>query len=427
MPTRVDLPQSWLDPILHPGMKGYPHASPALRRSEIGMQGWDVLAGNLPLPLAVIKQRELDHNIRWMQRYCAENAIALAPHGKTTMSPQLFQRQLAGGAWGITVATVQQLQVAIAAGALHVLIANEVITSIDLRAIVQLERENPNLQILFLIDSTEQIDLIEAVDEDHPFDVLLEIGYAGGRTGCRTEEAAMALARQARSSSCVRLVGIECYEGLGATGEDGHDRAFAHDLMRVVSDVAVLADRENLFDSTTVILSAGGSGIFDLVVPALRQRLSRPVTGILRSGCYVTHDQGHYKRLVSAVDRRLGCTEGHGLKAAMEVWATVQSIPEPDLAILAVGKRDISFDMGWPLPLATYARGKALRVEAPKGWQVSGMNDQHAYLRGDMRSLAVGDRIVLGLSHPCTTFDKWRWMPIVDDDYRVVDAIVTFF
>jgi D-serine dehydratase len=427
MPPRDDLSQSWLDPILHPGMKGYPHASPPLRRSEIGMQGWDVLAGDLPFPLAVIKQRELDHNIRWMQLYCAQSAIALAPHGKTTMSPQLFQRQLAGGAWGITVATVHQLPVAIAAGALHVLIANEVITSIDLRAIAQIRRQNPNLQILFLIDSTEQIDLIEAVDEDHPFDVLLEVGYAGGRTGCRTIEAAMALARRARGSSCVRLVGIECYEGLGATGEDGHDRAFVSDLMSVVSDVALRADGENLFESPTVILSAGGSGIFDLVVPALRQCLSRPVTGILRSGCYITHDQGHYKRLVSAVDRRLGCTEGQGLQAAMEVWATVQSLPEPELAILAVGKRDMSFDMGWPVPLATYARGETLRVKAPKEWQVSGMNDQHAYLRGDMRSLAVGDRIVLGLSHPCTTFDKWRWMPIVDDEYRVRDAIVTFF
>jgi D-serine dehydratase len=39
----------------------------------------------------------------------------------------------------------------------------------------------------------------------------------------------------------------------------------------------------------------------------------------------------------------------------------------------------------------------------------------------------VGDRVCLGLSHPCTTFDKWRWMPIVDEELNVVDAIVTWF
>jgi D-serine dehydratase len=197
-----------------------------------------------------------------------------------------------------------------------------------------------------------------------------------------------------------------------------------------VTEIATLADREQLFERDEVIVSAGGSAIFDMVVPGLKPVLTRKVSGLLRSGCYVTHDQGNYRRLVSVVNQRIGCADAAGLQAAMEVWATVQSMPEPGLAILAVGKRDISHDLGWPLPLAVVPRGATKPQAAPADWTISGLNDQHGYLRtaqGTFGTLAVGDRVILGLSHPCTTFDKWRWMPIVDDDYRVVDALVTCF
>jgi D-serine dehydratase len=196
-----------------------------------------------------------------------------------------------------------------------------------------------------------------------------------------------------------------------------------------VHAVAQQCDREQLFEADEVIVSAGGSGIFDLVVPALKPALSRPVVGVLRSGCYVTHDHGNYRRLVALVNRRLGCDES--LRAALEVWTLVQSLPEPGLAILTAGRRDLSYDIELPIPIARVpraARGAHDVQPAPADWKIVGLNDQHAHLRfpGDS-GLAVGDRVVLGISHPCTTFDKWRWMPVVDADYRVVDALVTCF
>jgi D-serine dehydratase len=196
-----------------------------------------------------------------------------------------------------------------------------------------------------------------------------------------------------------------------------------------VERVAGECAAEGLFDAGEIIVSAGGSAVFDRVVPRLRVALPLRVHGLLRSGCYVTHDQGHYRRLVHEVNRRLGCSDADGLRAALEVWALVQSIPEPGLAILAVGKRDISFDLGMPMPLAVCARASRERVAAPAGWSVQKLNDQHAYLHlgADAHGLQVGDRVCLGLSHPCTTFDKWRWMPVVDEEYGVVDAIVTCF
>ena len=418
-----------LDPLLDATFKGFPHGAAPLPRSQVGAQGWNVLSGDLPLPLAVIRREALAHNVGWMQRFADAAQVRFAPHGKTTMSPQLFRRQLDAGAWGLSFATVTQLQAGLAAGARNLLIANQVLDPADLGAIAALRDTHPDVRVLFLVDSLAQLALIEALSVARPFEVLLEVGVAGGRTGVRTHDAAVALARRAHASEAVSLAGLECYEGLGNTGRSEDDRPAAADLMDRVERLGIQCSAEGLFDVDEVLVSAGGSGIFDLVVPRLRLALSRPVAGLLRSGCYVTHDQGHYQRLVHAVNQRLGCSDAQGLRAALEVWALVQSLPEPGLAILAIGKRDISFDLGMPVPLATCARASRDRVPAPEGWSVQKLNDQHAYLHltSDTHGLQVGDRVCLGISHPCTTFDKWRWMPIVDEDYTVVDAIVTCF
>jgi D-serine dehydratase len=426
--------QDLLDPLIDASAKGFPHGRATLRRSQIGAQGWNVLAGDLPLPLAVVKRDEVAHNIGWMRRYCEGAGVDIAPHGKTTMSPQLFREQLDAGAWGLSFATVTQAGVGVASGARRCLIANQVFGDVDLAGIAALKAAHAGLRVVFLLDSLEQLALIETwhagqVGAD-AFEVLLEIGVAGGRTGVRDHASALELANAASGSPAVRLAGIECYEGLGVTGDSAADQPRTDALMQRVREIALHADRESLFDGEggEIIVSAGGSAVFDLVATELRPALSRPVRALLRSGCYITHDHGFYRRMLSAVGTRLGCSDT--LHAAIEVWAAVQSLPEPGLAILAVGKRDISYDLDLPVPIGFCARG-ALHAEAsPGGWRITGLNDQHAYLRWDgepPRALHVGDRVALGISHPCTTFDKWRWLPVIDAQYRVVDALVTCF
>lgn len=423
---------SLLDPLIDASHKGFPHASAALRLSQIGAQGWNVLRGDLPLPLAVIRQDRLQHNLAWMQNFAQSRDLGLAPHGKTSMSPQLFRRQLDAGAWGMTFATVTQARIGVAAGTRACLIANQVFADGDLAAIDDLKRTHPGLRVIFWVDSVAQLMLIEGWHQRHPaplaHEVLLEIGMPGGRTGCRTFDQAMNLAEWLHDSAAVRLVGVACYEGLGASGDTAKDAPTANALMALVQNVARACDAQNLFHGEEVLLTAGGSAIFDLVAPALKLELSRPVTGLLRSGCYVTHDQGSYQRMMSAVSQRTGC--GAGLEAALEVWAYVQSCPEPGLAILAVGKRDISYDWALPTPLHVSPRGTSDLQAAPPDWSISQLNDQHAYLQGsgpEHAALQVGDTVCLGISHPCTTFDKWRWLPLVDGDYNVVDAVATCF
>ncbi|MEB0058412.1 MULTISPECIES: amino acid deaminase [unclassified Variovorax] len=420
-----------LDPLLHSGFKGYPRTQPPLLRSDIGAAQWNVLAGDLPLPLAVLKREALEHNLAWMQARVREWGVDLAPHGKTTMSPQLFQRQLDAGAWGMTFATVTQLAVGVAAGARRTLIANQVVSDEDLGGIQQLLRTHEGLRIVFLLDSVAQLDLIEAWSHAHqehlPFELMIEIGVDGGRTGCRTHEQATTLAERCKASPAVKLVGIECYEGQGATGETGPDTAYTDTIMGRVEAVARHCETHGLFETDEVLVSAGGSAIYDLVAARLKPALGMPVRGLLRSGCYVTHDHGTYQRFQVSIDARLGCDCGDSLRPAMEVWTTVQSCPEPRLAIVAMGKRDVSFDLSMPTPIARALLGAQATSTVPASWHISALNDQHGYLRwtaaDDALAPVVGERIGFGISHPCTTFDKWHWMPIVEDDYRVSDAV----
>ena len=424
----------WLDPLIGgPGIKGFPHELAPLRRSEIAARQWQVLRGDLPLPLAVIRRDALHGNLRWMQQFAREHGVELAPHGKTTMSPQLFAAQIEAGAWGISVASVTQCRVALASGVARCLIANQVMAPADLAALAGLLRQSAGTRVVFLVDSPAQVMVIEAWHRAQaaapaPFEVLLEIGLDGGRTGCRSHDQALGLAQALRASPALRCVGVECYEGLWATGRGDDDAVLVESLLQRVTALAQAADAMGLFECDEVLLSAGGSSIFDLVAPRLKARLSLPVRSVLRSGCYVTHDHGNYKRYMAAMAQRLAC--GHGLNAALEVWALVQSCPEPGLAILGAGKRDLSYDIEMPIPVHWCPQGERVPVTAPAAWQVSALNDQHAYLRfavDGAQAPQVGDRIGLGISHPCTTFDKWRWMAVVDEDYGVVDAIVTHF
>jgi D-serine dehydratase len=417
-----------------PHLKGFPSGQAPLTRGQVAEQGWQLLRGDLALPLAVLKQSALQHNLRWMRDFCAQRGISLAPHGKTTMSPELWQMQLAAEAWGISFATVFQAAVGARHGVPVLLIANQVIQRAELDALALLHAERPALRSMFLVDATGQVDAIEAWATARRFqgrfEVLLELGIAGQRTGCRTAGEARQIAQRIAASPVLRLAGIECYEGTTATCDHAKDRATVQGLMDRVDAIAREAIAQGWFAHEETILSAGGSAIFDLVAERLAPDLGMPVRGVLRSGCYLTHDHQRYRRYLCCVGERLNLAET--LKPALEVLACVQSCPEPGLALLSMGKRDVGHDLDLPLPIWRSDAKNGSPTAVPAHWRIDALNDQHAYLRYSRSAPKdewpeLGETVASGISHPCTTFDKWRWMPVVDDAYRVVDAVTTWF
>jgi D-serine dehydratase len=387
---------------------------------------WNLLAEDLSLPAAVLLQERLEHNLRWMQSFIDAYGVKLAPHGKTTMAPRLFQRQIAAGAWGITVATASQAQVAFDHGIARVLMANVLVGRRNLEIVAEM-MSSGGLEFFCLVDSPEAVAHLGRFfrPRGQRIHVLLELGPAGGRTGARDtvhEEATLHAVDDWRDA--VTLAGIEVYEGvLKAQGE-------IRGFLQRAADVAHTLLREGRLHRRPPILSGAGSAWYDVVAEELHSEI-QDFDVVLRPGCYLTHDVGAYReaqtRILAqnAVARRLGT----GLEPALQIWAYVLSRPEPARAILGFGKRDAAFDAGYPTPALIFRPARDARPEStPPHWRISGMMDQHAYLDVDADDdVRVGDMLGFDISHPCLTFDKWRRISVVDADYRVVEVVETYF
>ncbi|MEU6861178.1 alanine racemase [Glycomyces sp. NPDC046736] len=357
-------------------------------------------AADLETPAVIIDAAALAHNTTAMARWCSDRGLALAPHGKATMAPQLWRRQLDAGAVGITVANAFQAGVARDFGVPRIIVANEVA---DPAAIARLS-EWPGRPVAVFADSVAAVDLLAAAARG-PLDVLVELGAPGGRAGARTVAEAADVAERVGLAPNLRLAGVAGYEGAVASGTDAESIATVDDYLGSLAKLYAALD----FETDRPVVTAGGSAYFDRVAAVLGH-LAADAEVVLRSGSYLVHDHGAYARWTPPA--RGG--DGPELRPVLTAHARVLSRPEPGLAILDAGRRDVPFDQDLPIPLA---------LEGAACTQIS---DQHLYLTGAPESLKVGDVVELGLSHPCTSFDKWRLIPVVENGI-VVDAIRTFF
>ena len=389
---------------------------------------WNLLDEDVSLPAAVLYADRIEHNLKWMQAFVAEYGVKLAPHGKTTMAPQLFRRQLEAGAWGITLATAHQVRAAYRGGVQRVLMANQLVGKRNMGMIAELLTD-PNFEFHCLVDSADNVDQLGAFfsDVSKQVNVLLELGVAGGRTGIRDDAQRDAvLAAIARWPDAVKLTGVEIYEGV--LQDESKVRAFLQNAVDVTRKLVA----DGKIERKPAILSGAGSAWYDVVADEFAKANSDAIEVILRPGCYLTHDVGVYKKAQNEIFARnpIAKKMGEGLKPALQLWAYVQSIPEPDRVIIGLGKRDAAFDAGMPEPARHFRPGTQWPrdITTDEGWEIFGMMDQHAYLRikpGD--DIKVGDMIAFDISHPCLTFDKWRQILVVDTKYRVKEVIETSF
>ncbi|MGS0893525.1 amino acid deaminase [Burkholderia stagnalis] len=422
---------NYQEPTIDPSGKGLgnlPSASVPL--GDAGRLEWNLLAEDVSLPAAVLYADRIEHNLNWMQSFVQQYGVKFAPHGKTTMAPQLFRRQLATGAWGITLATAHQTQAAYHGGVRRVLLANQLVGRQNMTIIAGL-LSDPDFEFFCIVDSADNIDQLGRffAAAKKSLNVLIELGVPGGRTGVRdAAQREAVLAALARHPDTLKLAGIELYEGV--LKEEGEIRAFLRDAVALTRELAA-AGR---FARTPAILSGAGSAWYDVVAEEFAKASDAGFAEVvLRPGCYLTHDVGIYKKAQTDVFARNPTARkmGEGLQPALQLWAYVQSVPEPDRAIVALGKRDAAFDAGLPEPARHFRPGRdsAPRdVAAGEGWAVTGMMDQHAYLQiPPGADVKVGDMVAFDISHPCLTFDKWRQLLVLDPQFRVTEVIETFF
>ena len=422
--------------ILSATTKGLPARAVGQRLDALGSLGLSVLAGDLPFPVAVLKESALEHNLGWMRDFTRRAQVELCPHGKTTMAPQLFDRQLAHGAWGITAATASHVRTYRQFGVPRILLANQLIGSANFDLVLAELEGDPAFDFFALIDSAAgleaMLDALRRRPQAKPVQVLLEVGARGGRNGVRTAQDGQALGRAIKDAwPAVALRGIEAFEGIAA-GEPAHAELAVFAMLDVVVELARMGNAEDWFAPGEVLLSAGGSAFFDIATAVLSAGDVARMRVILRSGCYLTHDSLHYARMQARMRERSSSLwgVGPGLRNALEVWGIVGSVPERSRAIVGIGKRDASYDIELPQPLTWYRpNAHAGPRPVPPTLRVTALNDQHAYvdaLEGEM-AWHVGDLVSFGVGHPCTTFDKWPLLYVVDDDYRVMTGIRTFF
>ena len=319
------------------------------------------MRGDLPFPVAVLKESALAHNLAWMADFTRATGVLLAPHGKTTMAPQLFARQLEAGAWGITFATMQQASLGVRTGVRRIILANQLVGREDIAHALYLVATTPDLELHVLVDSIAQLRLIEARR-------IAARAVPGRSTRCwkwGSPEAARAVAAltrrwrwrvRSRRVTRVRLSGVECFEGLNVTGDDDGrpDRGRALPAGGARGGAAMRCGRS--------LRHRGGHAVGGRL-GGVRPRRTRACRCRCRARCARSCGAAATSRTIRSstsafcaqVLERSGAAWRERARASSPRWRSgreVQSQPEPGLAILAFGKRDASFDIDLPMPFA---------------------------------------------------------------------------
>ncbi|QPP06807.1 amino acid deaminase [Streptomyces bathyalis] len=404
--------------------KGLPPDAAGSTVADLTAEGRNLFTGGFTTPVLALSAERLEHNLALMRTYTQRHGLSFAPHGKTSMAPQLFHRQLAHGAWGITLAVPHQVRVARAFGIRRVFLGNELVDPAALRWLARELDADPDFRFICYADSTEGVAQMDAALKEagaaRPIDVVVELAAGeGARTGARTEAECEAIATAVAGTSTLRLAGVAGYEGEVPDASPETVTAW----LRRLNALAAAFDAAGRFDGLTeIVLSAGGSAWFDAVAEVFAELppLSRPVLKLLRSGAYVSHDDGAYREKTPF--NRI--PEEGALQAAFTLWAQVVSRPAPDQAFLNAGKRDAAFDLHLPQPHTVRAGDGTTRPA--QGITVTALSDQHAWVRTEA-PLEVGEWVGLGLSHPCTIFDKWQLIPETTADGTVTGYVRTFF
>ena len=393
--------------------KGFPIDSYGKTLEQFLATKPNLFNSNFQFPIMVLKESALNNNIAQMMSFCNSVKAELAPHVKTTMSPQLAKMQIAAGASALTVANFWQASIFLKFGFKNLIIANEVLDPMAIAAIAKINKLK-QAEIIFYVDSILALEIIQKhTPSEGEQNLFIEIGTENGRGGVRELSLVEQLAQRIKADKRLNLIGVTGFEG--AVPDAARGRRGEKKISKFCQKIVAAAELAYPYKSDQpFVISAGGSAYFDIVARELN-KFEKPRRLLLRSGGYITHDHKYYEEIYPFA------LSDRSFKPAIEVWAQVISKPEKDFGVLNLGKRDIGNDLHNPIPIKSYD-GQVKSFSAV----IEKLNDQHGYLRGK-QEFSLAQLIGLGISHPCTTFDKWGLIPLVNDDYDLIDCLQTFF
>jgi D-serine dehydratase len=394
--------------------------------TRIGDLGWNALR-DLEYPALVLHEERLVHNITMMADYCHDHRVELAPHAKTSLSPQLIRRQMEAGAWGATAATAAQVRGLLAVGVPRILLANLLVDPVAIRWIVTHVLRQGNTGFSCYVDSMASVELLDRecgqADPAGPLDVLLEVGYLGGRTGVRSLEESLAVARAVNQSKHLCLVGVAGYEGLMPGAAAGEPAGLEAYLESIRSDRS-RAECGRPFRGRP---SATGQRRRQLVLrPGRRSSRSSPLwlPGADHSAKRLLPDPRPRHLSAHLALRWAQDPDRATITAGVRVVGQCAVPARADPCDRSFGRRDAPFDDQLPVVLGRYGHD-CRRSDAP-GVRVTKLNDQHAFLQvPDELQLGLGEVWSFGVSHPCGAFDRWPAIPLVDSGHQIVGAVTT--
>jgi len=399
--------------------------------NQLAQHGWNILKEEVSFPIAVLNEAALLNNARWMQAFSEKANVKLAPHGKTTMAPELFNLQQEFGCWGMSLATIPQVVNAYQQGSKRIILANQLIGKYHCQLLLPLLKDQ-NFEFYCFVDSIENVEFLgeffsQYANENISLNVLIEVGVNGGRCGWRDADTVKELSCCIAQYKQLMLSGISFYEGvIHGDNAEIDIRQFIEQIIQTFSQIKALGH----FTQQQVIITGAGSAWYDVVAEQLTQHVALNFISVIRPGCYLIHDTGIYQDAQQTVMERsqLACDIGGDLISSLSLWAYVHSVPERGLAIIGLGKRDSAFDAGLPIPELFYRPGQKKPIAAQSHWHVTKIMDQHCMMSiGENDDIQPGDLINFSTSHPCLTMDKWRKIGIVNDEYKVIKQIETFF
>ena len=399
--------------VIEDKFKGFPIDSYGKTLEQFLATKPNLFTANFQFPIMVLKESAVKNNIAQMMSFCNSVDAQIAPHVKTTMSPQLAQMQVAAGARALTVANFWQGRIFLKHGFKNIIIANEVLDPTAIAEIAKINKQK-QAEIIFYVDSILALEIIQKhTPSEGEQNLFIEIGTENGRGGVRELSLVEQLAQRIKADQRLNLIGVTGFEG--AVPDAARGRRGEKKISKFCQKIVAAAELAYPYKSDQpFVISAGGSAYFDIVARELN-KFEKPRRLLLRSGGYITHDHKYYEEIYPFA------LSDRSFQPAIEVWAQVISKPEKDFGVLNLGKRDIGNDLHNPIPIKSYD-GQVKSFSAV----IEKLNDQHGYLRGK-QEFSLAQLIGLGISHPCTTFDKWGLIPLVNDDYDLVDCLQTFF